>query len=118
MRKFKSLSSLSSLWLLLLILGGCNIAGLGAQPVQETLDKVFVEVVGPAVQKALSETMTQNFAHQGDLQGIEPGYAIEFEGFWCVGVKGSATVKTEGVAGGLTWNMQSSDNPRPEAPTE
>lgn len=95
---------------------GCNMSGMAQQPIQETLDRVFVEVVSPAVEKALSETMTQNFAHQGDLQGIEPGYCIDFEGFWSIGVKGSAAVRATGVAGVLTWNMQASDNPRPDAP--
>jgi hypothetical protein len=95
---------------------GCNMTGMAQQPVQATIETVFTDIVAPAIQKSLAETASQNMAHQGSLEGIEPGYEVDGEGYWVVGVKIHATVRAIGVAGALSWNMQASDNPRPEAP--
>lgn len=65
-------------------------------------DRVFLEIIGPAVQKAIAETSTRTATLQGGAQVIEPGYDVQVEGFWGTGVKAATTVRIVGVSGQLT----------------
>lgn len=93
---------------------GCNSSRWGQQPIQATMDKVFEQVVKPAIEKAIEETTALSMAHQGNLQGIDPGYEITFEGWFSTGIQGKATVHADGMAGTITWNAQSARQDPPK----
>jgi hypothetical protein len=86
-----------------LLAGGCAPQ---ATELERFSDRVFVEVIGPAVQKAIAETSTRTATLQGGAQVIEPGYSIDVEGFWGTGVKASTVVRVRGVSGQLTGHAQ------------
>ncbi len=69
-------------------------------------DKVIDTIVGPAVQKALSETSVTGAQLQGGLQGIEPGYKVDVDGYLVQGFRGSIVIRAIGVAGQITGSGQ------------
>lgn len=69
-------------------------------------DKVIDSVVKPAVEKALAETSVTGAQLQGGLQGIEPGYKVDVDGYLVQGFRGSIVIRTVGVAGQLTGSGQ------------
>jgi len=91
-------------------LGGVGSCVVGCAPQSTELerfsDRVFLEVIGPAVQKAIAETSTRTATLQGGAQVIEPGYAIDVDGFWGTGVKASTVVRVVGVSGQLSGHAQ------------
>ena len=76
------------------------------EPMERAVNRMLTEVVGPAVTKAIAETTTQTAALTGGAQAIEPGYLIEFEGWFGTGIRGSAVVKITGISGQLTGAIQ------------
>ncbi|MCK4626020.1 MAG: hypothetical protein KAV00_11960 [Phycisphaerae bacterium] len=92
---------------------GC---GSQATELERFSDKLFVEVIGPAVEKAIAETSTRTATLQGGAQCIEPGYRIELEGFWGTGVKAYSEIRVVGVSGQLVGHAQGdSEGKRQEA---
>jgi hypothetical protein len=91
-------------------LGGVGSCVVGCAPQSTELerfsDRVFLEVIGPAATKAIAETSTRTATLQGGAQVIEPGYAVDVEGFWGTGVKASTVVRVVGVSGQLTGHAQ------------
>ena len=68
---------------------------------QKTLD-----VVKPAVGKAIEEVSATSAQIQGGAEVINPGYESELEGFWVTGIKAKISVKATGVAGRLSGSVQ------------
>lgn len=89
---------------MLLSLGGCPNSQI--DPISQRVADVTEKVVYPALQKALTETQTNSLALQGSLQGINPGYVVDGEGYWVVGVKFRAGVHVDGVSGQLSGATQ------------
>jgi predicted small lipoprotein YifL len=92
------------------------LAGCGAQtpfyPTKEVFDVIVNEGIKPAVSQAVSQTHSDSYQLSGAIQAVEPGYEIDFEGFWVVGVKGKASVRLLGLGGHLAGATQAS---RPES---
>jgi len=88
------------------------------EPMERALNRMLTEVVGPAVTKAIEETVTETAGLTGGAQAIEPGYRIEFEGWFGTGVKGIAVVKLTGISGQLTGHVQTSGSIGPPAPRQ
>lgn len=85
------------------LLGGCAPK---ATELERFSDQLLEKVIQPAVDKALDETSVRTATLQGGAQVIEPGYAINVEGFWGTGVKAATTVRIVGVSGQLTGHAQ------------
>lgn len=75
----------------LVLLAGCRQVDSNLQYVTQTLT--------PTITKAIAETKIETSQLQGGVQGIEPGYGVDFEGYWVTGIKGQVVVYLKGVAG-------------------
>lgn len=93
---------------LTLLAGLFAAAGCQSQATEVERAWTFVgeRIIGPAVVKAIEETSTRTATLQGGAQVIEPGYSVDFEGFWVTGLKGRAVVRTVGVSGQITGHAQ------------
>lgn len=107
-----SLSSIRWIgYLLTLLSGGCLLgcASLNPQPpIEAFANKLVDEAIIPAVREGLSQGV-EHLTIQAGAQGINPTYAVNFEGKWVVGVEGRATVGVEGVAGQLQISSTSTE---------
>lgn len=98
-------------YLLTLLSGGCLLgcASLNPQPpIEAFANKLADEAIIPAVREGLSQGV-EHLTIQAGAQGINPTYAVTFEGKWVVGVEGRATVGVEGVAGQLQISSASTE---------
>lgn len=98
-------------YLLTLLSGGCLLgcASLNPQPpIEAFANKLADEAIIPAVREGLSQGV-EHLTIQAGAQGINPTYAVNFEGKWVVGVEGRATVGVEGVAGQLQISSTSTE---------
>jgi len=98
-------------YLLTLLSGGCLLgcASLNPQPpIEAFANKLADEAIIPAVREGLSQGV-EHLTIQAGAQGINPTYAVTFEGKWVVGVEGRATVGVEGVAGQLQISSTSTE---------
>jgi hypothetical protein len=88
-------------------LAGC--ASLNPQPpIEAFANKLADEAIIPAVREGLTQGVEQ-LSIQAGAQGINPTYAVNFEGKWVVGVEGRATVGVEGVAGQIQVSSTSNE---------
>lgn len=98
-------------YLLTLLSGGCLLgcASLNPQPpIEAFANKLADEAIIPAVREGLSQGV-EHLTIQAGAQGINPTYAVTFEGKWVVGIEGRATVGVEGVAGQLQISSTSTE---------
>jgi hypothetical protein len=98
-------------YLLTLLSGGCLLgcASLNPQPpIEAFANKLANEAIIPAVREGLSQGV-EHLTIQAGAQGINPTYAVNFEGKWVVGIEGRATVGVEGVAGQLQISSTSTE---------
>ncbi|MCG3128256.1 MAG: hypothetical protein CHACPFDD_03133 [Phycisphaerae bacterium] len=98
-------------YLLTLLSGGCLLgcASLNPQPpIEAFANKLADEAIIPAVREGLAQGV-EHLTIQAGAQGINPTYAVNFEGKWVVGVEGRATVGVEGVAGQLQISSTSTE---------
>lgn len=98
-------------YLLTLLFGGCLLgcASLNPQPpIEAFANKLADEAIIPAVREGLSQGV-EHLTIQAGAQGINPTYAVTFEGKWVVGIEGRATVGVEGVAGQLQISSASTE---------
>ena len=65
-----------------------------------------MQTITPAITKAIAETKVETSQLQGGILGLEPGYAVDFTGFWVTGVQGNVHVYLKGVAGQLQGSGQ------------
>jgi hypothetical protein len=93
----------------LLLIAGCTTPG--QTELERLNDRVFVDVIGPAITKAMEETTARTAALQGGVQGIEPGYEVVFDGIIGTSIRGKATVRIVGIAGQLTGGTQADEGP-------
>lgn len=93
---------LTALAALTALLTGCT-AWTSRPPIEETLKSVMTDVIAPAVKTALKAD-TNRSAIAAGAQGINPTYAIEFDGLWVTGIHGRCTIGVEGVAGQISVN--------------
>ena len=83
---------------LLIAEAGCSAANPTWE--QQKIDDLLQNVVKPAVEEALKETVSSGHMDAG-IHGNNPGYETEFEGLWVTGVKGKAVVRLVGVDGDI-----------------
>lgn len=98
-------------YLLTLLSGGCLLgcASLNPQPpIEAFANKLADQAIIPAVREGLSQGV-EHLTIQAGAQGINPTYAVTFEGKWVVGIEGRATVGVEGVAGQLQISSTSTE---------
>ena len=89
------------------MLAGCT--ALNPQPpIEAFANKLADEAIIPAVREGLTQGVEQ-LSIQAGAQGINPTYAVNFEGKWVVGVEGRATVGVEGVAGQIQVSSTSNE---------
>lgn len=84
-----------------MILAAVFVAGCAPKTTELERAAMFIgeNIVVPAAQKALEETSTRTAQMQWGAHGIEPGYTVEGEGFWCTGVKFDVSSFLKDVAG-------------------
>jgi len=68
------------------------------QPIEQFAGKFVDGVIEPAVKEGLSRGV-ESLTIQAGAQGINPTYRVDFEGFWCTGIKGMASVGVQGLSG-------------------
>ncbi|HPP28901.1 MAG TPA: hypothetical protein PLV57_20530 [Phycisphaerae bacterium] len=86
---------------------GC--ASLNPQPpIEAFANKLADEAIIPAVREGLTQGVEQ-LSIQAGAHGINPTYAVSFEGKWVVGIEGRATVGVEGVAGQIQVSSTSNE---------
>lgn len=98
-------------YLLTLLSGGCLLgcASLNPQPpIEAFANKLADEAIIPAVREGLSQGV-EHLTIQAGAQGINPTYAVTFEGKWVVGIEGRAAVGVEGIAGQLQISSTSTE---------
>jgi hypothetical protein len=98
-------------YLLTLLSSGCLLgcASLNPHPpIEAFANKLADEAIIPAVREGLSQGV-EHLTIQAGAQGINPTYAVTFEGKWVVGIEGRATVGVEGVAGQLQISSMSTE---------
>lgn len=88
----------------LLCVGGCT----KRPPIEQFVNKMVTDVVGPAVRKGL-EHGVRSLTMQAGAQTVNPTYVVEFDGKWVVGIEGRATVGVEGVSGQIQVSSESDD---------
>lgn len=103
----KSVAGILLAFLPLLGLSGC--ASLNPQPpIEAFANKLADQAILPAVREGLSRGV-EHLTIQAGAQGINPTYAVTFEGKWVVGIEGRAAVGVEGVAGQLQISSASTE---------
>lgn len=103
-------------WLVVFVFGLFGITvQLGCGPDQNAIERqttsLMKDVVEPAITKAIGDLRTTTGNVSGTATAIEPGYDVNFEGFWVVGVKGKIEVRAKGVSGTLMGNVQGETAP-------
>lgn len=97
--------------LVIVCLSGCQ-AWTAKPPMEALTQQIIDQVIAPAVEKGLANGV-ENLDVMGGVQGINPGYKTDFEGFWVTGVKGSVKIGIDGVAGQVQ-GASSGDKPKTE----
>ena len=93
--------------LALALLAGCS---LGAEPIERSFQTLMVEVIKPAVSKAMEEVVTQTATMQGGAEAINPSLVIEGYAHWTgTGMIYKTTVGLQGVAGRIAGFGQGSN---------
>jgi hypothetical protein len=99
MSLFTTLWELLWKWILLTLLPALLLTGCATPDAHV---QMFFEKVGvPVVLKIVEENPIEAATVEGDVQGVEPGYTAEFEGYWVTGLKGKVTLYAKGVSGRL-----------------
>ena len=92
------------------VLAGVGLLATGCspnmEPLERTSNQIIDKVVAPAVAKAIEETSTRTATIQGGVQGIEPGWEAQVDGFLVNGFQGRFSMRAKGVAGQLTGHNQ------------
>src|SRR3990172_1973779 len=68
------------------------------QPIEQFAGKFVDGVIEPAVKEGLSRGV-ESLTIQAGAQGTNPTHRVDFEGFWCTGIKGMASVGVQGLSG-------------------
>jgi len=88
-------------------LSGCQA---NSEPMERSFNTLMMQVVKPAVDKALTEVKTQTSTLQGGVEAINPGFVIEgYAHFTGTGIIYKTTVYAIGLAGRIEGFAQGSN---------
>ena len=106
--------------LILLVVVVGFVAGCqpNTEPIERTANVLMVQVVKPAVDKAVSELSTRTSQLQGQGSLINPGYVIDGFANFGPGVAWRFSMRTDGVSGNIMGATQADQgqattDPRP-----